>query len=158
MVRSSDEFEGVYLGRNDTGLLVGPPVLESTPAYVRLPLALSAAGLSVQSMLELTDWGGPVDGLLSYFEALASEWRGWVGSKAWADDSGVVSFSATHNGMTEVALREELKPYYGSDGAGAWLVDAIVPIEAGQLPDIATKMRAMLASMRTATPGDIDVR
>ena len=101
--------------------------------YVYVTLQLSA--LSAMTRVSLV--AGVDLPLSTFFEELAGNWRGWNGARTWAAYEGGLEFSCTHDGLGHVALAVALQ-----QGSGiGWLVRGEVPLEAGQLEEVAHAAR-----------------
>jgi hypothetical protein len=71
--------------------------------------------------------------LPDWFADLSAPWRGWAGERVWATYEGGLRLSCTHDGLghiqTHVRLREA--------SLQAWSVEADIPLDAGQLDEVA---------------------
>ena len=79
--------------------------------------------------------------LASFFSDLAVYWKGWEGEKQWQSVEGDFLLGCRSNSRGHVAVRVTLKsgPYEDD-----WSVTAIIHIDAGQLGEIASKVRDLL--------------
>ncbi len=113
--------DSVLVGRLAEGQLTfsNPVVATDGSGYTRLPMLMSAQGLSATVDVELETWGGGAPSLIAYFADMAAGWRGWVGPKDWHDDDATVSMSATHDGVGTVALRVSTDKAAGWGGPGS---------------------------------------
>ena len=101
--------------------------------YVYATLQLSA--LSAMARVSLV--AGVDLPLSSFFEELAAHWRGSKGTRTWAAYEGGLELSCTHDGLGHVALEVALQQGSGT----GWLVRGEVPLEAGQLEEVARAVR-----------------
>lgn len=115
----------------------------------RVPVGLSAGGLSSLTTLELADWSDGVTRFIGYFEELSTHWRGWDGAREFGDDGPNVALSAVHDGVGLVRLRITAEPLAGWDGPGAWRLWVVVPVEPGSLASIAERIRSLFDGSRT---------
>lgn len=70
--------------------------------------------------------------LPAFFAELAESWRGWAGTMDWRAHEEGLTLSCTHDGLGTISMATELR-----DSVRAWVVRAVVPIEAGQLGPLA---------------------
>jgi hypothetical protein len=102
--------------------------------YVYTTLQLSA--LSARARVSLV--AGVDLPLSSFLEELAGHWSGWKGARTWAAYEGGLELSCTHDGLGHIALAVELRE---GPVPSAWLVRGEVPLEAGQLEEVAHAAR-----------------
>jgi hypothetical protein len=79
-------------------------------------------------------------GLPEFFAALAADWKGWTGAREWQTLEGGLTLSCTHDGRGTISMGPELREL----NLG-WVVRAIVPIDAGQLEQVAADVAAFFA-------------
>ena len=139
------EEPAVTIGRDGTYLLIYPPdgAVSTPPSYFCLPIAVRAPNIEARSVLDLSGWDGWVPGLTGYFDGLATDWRGWKGTREWHDEDGGVRLSAVHPTVGSVDLTVRLDPTYGAMTPGGWVLEIAVPVEPGQLESIAQSVRAL---------------
>ena len=133
--------------------------LGDNPASITLHSPDPASG-SVESMsvtmrfpdLEVTrrvymryGWGRHVS-LMDYFAGLATEWRGWDGSREWTSLEGDFRLTAHHDRVGNVVIQVGLGllPPLVWHEAG-WSMSAIVRMDPGQLGPIADSLGHFLA-------------
>lgn len=142
----------VVIGRAGEGRLAfGPLKITDDPLVIsgyeasmmRVPVVFKAAGLSASSYFELEEWGGCVLGLIDFFADMALSWRGWVGAKAWQDDSAGIEFIATHDGKGTVRLCVSMASQ-SSIGSGTWKLDAFIAVDPGSLDATTAALRRLL--------------
>ena len=85
----------------------------------------------------------PHSTLASFFEDLASHWRGWEGSKEWKGQEGRLGVMATHDGYGHVQLVWDLSP---PDWRWEWRVSITTKIAAGDSLSLIAKGLADLHS------------
>jgi hypothetical protein len=148
----NESFEPVQIGREaDAVIAFGSPEAV-TPGYARLPVTLSAVGMRATGTADLEDWNGGPGALTRYFEDMETNWRGWTGAKEWRDAEATLALSATHDGKGHISLRVELQNM-SYDGPGQWRLAAHIPLEAGALADVASRVGRLLAHV-TSTDAD----
>jgi hypothetical protein len=130
--RSSD----IEIGSERVALVIIGAPLKTRLDAGRFPIRVTAPGLAVSGWIEFEDWNGGAAALAAYVAELAASWRGWDGSRKWRDSSGMVEFSATHDGVGLVTLECSIR----SLSPGPWRVAIEVPIEPGVLPAIADRV------------------
>ncbi len=79
--------------------------------------------------------------LAAFFEDLAVNWKGWEGVKQWSSIEGDFSLSCEADGLGHVAIEVELKSGLYADD---WRVKAVIHADAGQLSEVAGKVRLFL--------------
>ena len=80
-------------------------------------------------------------GLAAFFEDLAGNWKGWEGVKQWSSIEGDFALSCTSDGLGHAAMGVTLKSGVYEDD---WCVKAVIHVEAGQLEEIAAKVKQFL--------------
>ena len=97
---------------------------------------LRAGALSVSRQVHAFDFAD----LAEFFERLASEWRGWSGTRAWSSLEGDLGITAEHH--RKVRLRVELRgDSFGTD----WHAAATVELDPGEeLAAVAADVRALV--------------
>ena len=152
--RMSDGEDGVQvvLGRAGEGQItfLEPVVMTDGSRYTRVPILLQSPGLTAESAIELEGWGGWTTGLVTFFDAMAAEWRGWDGVREWRDDGGSQTdrIMATHDGLGTVELRISTSPKLGwTDGEGNWTIEVVVPVDPGALEAAASGLRRLLGGL-----------
>ncbi|HLG10053.1 MAG TPA: DUF6228 family protein [Gaiellaceae bacterium] len=90
-------------------------------------------------------WFGPPpeSSMPDFFDALAQEWRGWSGERTWEAYEGGLRLGATIDALGHVSLGVELR----ERSADGWLVRGDVPLDAGQLDQVARDVRSLLAGL-----------
>ena len=79
----------------------------------------------------------------AFFDRLASQWNGWVGSETWRSTEGEFSIVATSDRTGHVRFAFNfLKP----SQSAYWTASAFVLVEAGQLDAIARGANAFFGS------------
>ena len=74
--------------------------------------------------------------LAPFFDELGAQWKGWEGVKEWRNYDGTFALSCTNDGLGHVTVTVELQvrsPYQ-------WLVRGDVPLDAGQLEEMAREL------------------
>lgn len=112
----SDEYDGVST-RSRAGELWALRVRLKVPG-------IEASALVHLSVEELQ--------LPPFFAGLADDWRGWAGAREWGAHEGGLALSCTHDGRGTVSMGTELR-----DPNLGWVVRAVVPLDAGQLEQLA---------------------
>jgi len=79
--------------------------------------------------------------LAAFFDGLARHWKGWAGEKEWRSVEDDFALSCTSDGLGHVAMRVTLKSGLYEDD---WCVQALIHVDAGQLEDLAAKVKAFL--------------
>lgn len=90
--------------------------------------------LQAQARVWLNDALDPP--LAAFFNDLAEHWRGWDDAREWRSYEGGLGLSCTHDGLGHVTMTVALRELSG-DG---WLVEGDVPLDAGQLEQVAFDM------------------
>jgi uncharacterized protein DUF6228 len=92
---------------------------------------LALAGVHAEARVWLSDLDAPLN---AFFHDLADNWRGWKGTKEWATYEGGLRLSCTSDRLGHIAVSVDLHERSGPDG---WFVQGDVPLEAGQLEQLA---------------------
>ena len=104
-------------------------------------VALHADGLTAQTEV----WLGPEgveQRLDDFFSGLASDWRGWSGSRVWDGMEGGLSLGCRNTGNGPVQIDVTLRHLSGSD----WTTSATVEVDAGaQMSAIAADLARLLS-------------
>jgi hypothetical protein len=118
----------------------------SDARWTRDELSSFTASVEVEAMSATTQvyaYGGRSPTEL--FEDMASEWRGWEGSKEWSSLEDELALSATHNGLGTITLQVRLS-HLGSEGWD-WEARAALELDAGdQLERAVTSLRSFFSS------------
>ena len=125
---------------------VGRPEFLSESKLVRIPVRVSADGLTAQGVVELEPWGGWIPGFLRYVDELDRDWQGWTGAKEWSDDQHNVTLSATHDSTLVATVIVWLRRMPGWSGAGSWEVRVVVAVEPASLTSFARAIHEALSS------------
>ena len=80
--------------------------------------------------------------LNSYFDLLASEWKGWEGSILWQSVEDDLQFEAVHDNLGHVNLKVSLIGHQGTEIE--WRLTGRLNIELGLLDGIAMQIRTVL--------------
>jgi hypothetical protein len=80
-------------------------------------------------------------GLAAFFDELASHWKGWAGEKEWHSVEDDFALSCTSDGLGHAALRVTLKSGLYEDD---WCVQVVIHVDAGQLEELAGKIKTFL--------------
>jgi hypothetical protein len=100
---------------------------------------LRVPGLDASALVHLNssqDAGAP-----EFFATLAADRRGWPGARTWQTLEGGLTVSCTHDGRGTVSMGTELR-----ENNIGWVVRAVVPIDAGQLEQVAADVAAFFAA------------
>jgi len=80
-------------------------------------------------------------GVVTLFDDMAADWRGWEGEKQWSSVEDDFTLSCTSNAQGVVAMTATLKgPYH----EGEWCVQAVIHVQADQLGELAAKVRRFM--------------
>jgi hypothetical protein len=79
--------------------------------------------------------------LAAFFADLDAQWKGWVGEKEWHSVEDDFALSCTSDGLGHAALRVMLKSGLYEDD---WCVQTVIHVDAGQLEDLAAKVKTFL--------------
>jgi len=79
--------------------------------------------------------------LASLFEELAVNWKGWEGVKQWHSVEEDFALSCTSDSLGHVAMEVTVKSGVYEDD---WCVKVVIHVEAGQLEEIAAKVKQFL--------------
>ncbi len=77
--------------------------------------------------------------LVSFFESLAQDWKGWDGARVWGSLEGDFEVSATNDRRGHISLSVLLHRDFGNPEP--WRLVAGLVVEAGQLDKIAADAR-----------------
>ncbi|MFJ4268678.1 DUF6228 family protein [Paenarthrobacter nicotinovorans] len=106
-------------------------------------LTVTAHLPGLQATKDVWDFDG-WSGLLSFFEELASNWRGWDGEKNFDSIEGDFRLAAKHDGHIRLAL--ELRE---SDRSTPWTANGELTLDPGEeLTAAAESLRDLLAGTR----------
>lgn len=99
--------------------------------------ALVVPGIDARTQVHLA--AGPLEASLAdFFAELAAAWRGWAGQREWASYEGGLTVSCAHDGLGHVNIDVRL----AEANRRAWIVEAAVPLDAGQLDRVARDLAA----------------
>ena len=79
--------------------------------------------------------------LVSLFESMTREWKGWPGEKVWHSPESEFEIRASADGQGHVTLKVILTLRTPSP---AWRFECNVPLEAGQLDGVAAQVRSFV--------------
>ena len=80
-------------------------------------------------------------GVVTLFDDMAADRRGWEGEKQWDSVDNDFALSCTSDAQGAVAMTATLKgPYH----EGEWCVQAVIHVGAGQLRELAAKVRRFM--------------
>lgn len=85
--------------------------------------------------------------LVALFDDLAANWKGWSDEKEWRSVEGDFALSCTSDGLGHAALRVTLKSGVYEDD---WCVQAVIHVDAGQLEDLASRVRVFFRAERAS--------
>ena len=105
-----------------------------------LTVHLVLAGVSAVAKVWLAQDGFETP-LAEFFDALAGDSLGWRGTREWTAYEGGLRLGATMDALGHVTIAVELHEASGPDG---WLVRGDVPLDAGQLAQVAVDVRRLL--------------
>jgi hypothetical protein len=71
--------------------------------------------------------------LPDWFAELSAQWRGWEGERVCETYEGGLRLSCTHDGLGHIQTRVRLR----EASLQAWSVEADIPLDAGQLDEVA---------------------
>ena len=86
-------------------------------------------------------------GLAALFDDLAANWKGWEGVKERSSVEGDFALSCTSDGLGHVAVEVMLKSGVCEDD---WRVKAVIHVEAGQLKELAARVKQFLHVKRAS--------
>ena len=92
---------------------------------------LALDGVRAEARVWLSDLDTPLN---AFFRDMADNWRGWEGAKEWGTYEGGLRLSCSRDGLGHIAVSVDLHERSGPDG---WFVQGDVPLEAGQLEQLA---------------------
>lgn len=119
---------------------------------VRIPVRVTATGLSAETWIELEPWGPWIPGFIGYLDDLDRSWRGWSGVKEWKDDWDV-TLSASHQSTLVATLTISMEHLEGPGDHGAWTTEVDVPFEPAAVATFAKLVRAELSRAPWDVPG-----
>jgi hypothetical protein len=80
-------------------------------------------------------------GVVTLFDDMAADWRGWEGEKRWESVDNDFALSCASDARGAVSMTATLKgPYH----EGEWRVQAVVHVEAGRLGELAAQVRRFM--------------
>ena len=79
--------------------------------------------------------------LAAFFDELAAHWKGWEGEKRWHSVERDFALSCRSDGLGHVAMQVTLTSGLYEDD---WSVQAVIHVDAGQLEDLAAKVKEFL--------------
>lgn len=80
-----------------------------------------------------------------YFEDLANHWRGWSGEKQWNSLEGEFTISTESDALGHIAMKIMLESHE------SWSARIIIDLDAGQLEDIALKVKKFFSKQNRST-------
>lgn len=81
----------------------------------------------------------------SYFEDLANNWRGWESEKQWSSLEGEFKVSSESDSLGHIRMGFALESF------DKWNAQIIINLDAGQLEDIAQKVKQFFFIEKTAS-------
>jgi hypothetical protein len=99
--------------------------------------ALVVPGLAARTWVHLADPAIEAS-LPEFFAELAAEWKGWTAERTWASYEGGLTLSCAHDGLGHVNVAVRLAEV----NSRAWSAEAVVPLDAGQLDQVARDVAA----------------
>jgi hypothetical protein len=90
---------------------------------------------------------GGGDGLAEFFAALASEWRGWEGTRSWESLEGTFALDAEVDRTGHVTLTASVN----DDTPWHWRVQSVLIAEVGQLDRLARDAAVFCGFLEAAT-------
>lgn len=122
-------------------LRMGSPLHPWDDDFVDVIVQLDGQGLHAETSMRTI--GG--DGLVTFLEQLASDYRGWDGSREWRSLDDQLHISATWRSRGRVALHFTLRPTVYEFG---WEAGATFEVEAGaELELLATNVSRLLTTI-----------
>jgi hypothetical protein len=108
-------------------------------AVLSLIVELQAEGLSARTSIYLghEELEPPLD---RFFSVLATDWRGWKGSRVWDGIEGGLTLKCRHDGVGTVTIDVELRHLSGQ----GWTARAEIPHDPGSLDEVAANLRRLL--------------
>jgi hypothetical protein len=111
--------------------IVEPPTDPYGDGYVRKAhVELRADGLAAKTIATLHGHG--VRDLASFFEDLATDWRGWAGKRDWRALEGEMAIEAWHDGLALVTIAVTVKRQWQPFADDAWSARVVFTLEAGE--------------------------
>jgi len=146
----------VRIGGTTSCLIITRARPDSAPAD-HVTWALELPGLRALDEVWLASWEGGPESLARFFADLATNWKGWEGTKEWAGGSGETRLAATHDGVGHVELAVTLKAHWRGQPPfpDEWAVSGVLALEPGSLEEIARGVGAVLGVPETSKSGDI---
>ena len=129
-------FDGAFLALSD--IHEGSSTRSAKGELWDVHALLVLEGVRAETKVWLSDLDTP---LSAFFRDLAEAWRGWDGAKTWETYEGGLRLVCTSDRLGHVTVSVELHEQSGPDG---WLVHGEVPIEAGQLEQLAADVTRFL--------------
>lgn len=83
-----------------------------------------------------------IQGLATFFEGLAGDWRGWTGERTWEAVEEEMGLRATHNGLGTVTLRVQLRSQL--DAPNVWAAQGTLRLGAGGLDAVVRAARSLV--------------
>jgi hypothetical protein len=124
--------EGAFFALADEGEGSSMPTRSSRGELWGFDAALVVPGLVARTRVHLADPALEAS-LPEFFAELAAEWNGWTGERRWASYEGGLSLLCAHDGLGHVTVAVRL----AEANSRAWTADGIVPVDAGQLDQVA---------------------
>ena len=119
----------VVLGDPDVGAVAftnARDPFEDGYEFVDFTVRIDATGLSATTVVRSFE---TQQGLREFFGSLASDWRGWQGTRRWESIEHHLAIEATVDHHGHVALTFTLQRHYRPD---AWSVTVTVSVDAGE--------------------------
>ena len=101
---------------------------------------LRVPGIDASALVYLSDSPAEDRLLPAFFAEMGESWRGWTGLKEWRAHEGGLTLASTHDGRGTVSMGTELR-----DLNLGWVARAVVPLDAGQLEQLAADVAAFFA-------------
>lgn len=83
--------------------------------------------------------------LVTFFQQLADDWRGWKGERSWRSLDATMQITARHDSKGHVSLGATL--YQDSYSPDGWLAQVFLTVEAGE------QMTSLVADLRAHFKG-----
>ena len=123
--------------RDSSELVLGPP--EGSGGEGSVPVSL--VGTAMTARVEAYEHN--YHHLVSFFDDLAKNWRGWTGEKTWESVEHHIALRATADRQGHVYLRAALRDV---DDPSDWRAEATLLVEAGQLDALADSARRIFGA------------